>query len=139
MAQGNNVLSGFTFCPSAPTMNNTHGEGKWKRDPTVHSKCSERKQLSLHDSSTERGAMTTFTRRDKYFKPCHASSTHNSIFDVDYLTIQKTIEMEALQVLPLSHEAVQRSRPTFCQNLHPLHIHLVNETVKKTTTYFQCL
>ena len=43
--------------------------------------------------------------------------------------------MKTLQVLPLSHKAVQRGCPAFCQNLHPLQIHLVNETVENNALF----
>lgn len=52
--------------------------------------------------------------------------------EVSGLTVQKTTKMKALQILPLSHKAVQWGCPAFCQNLHPLHIHLVNETGKES-------
>lgn len=62
---------------------------------------------------------------------CNFSSTLHVLLNVNCLTIQKTIEMKTLQVFPLSHEAIQRGCPAFCQNLHPLHIHLVNEKGKE--------
>lgn len=41
-----------------------------------------------------------------------------------HLTIKQTVKMETLQILSLSHEAIQRSGPAFSQHLHPLHVHL---------------
>lgn len=38
--------------------------------------------------------------------------------------------MQALEVLPLSHEAVERSGPALSQHLNPLHVHLKAERRK---------
>lgn len=40
------------------------------------------------------------------------------------LTIQQTVEVKTLQILSLSHEAIEWSGPAFSQHLHPLHVHL---------------
>lgn len=71
-----------------------------------------------------------FRSSDELVPLSNCSSILNVPLNVG-LTIQETIKVKALQVLPLSHKAVQRGCPTFCQNLHPLHIHLVNETAKE--------